>query len=168
MKRKNEMIKISKLQQKQEQEKLRGEKLFKFMKNSEEIEAKKSIELIKRQEKIDNRKKLKDLEMRKTILEKAENHLNREEYIKKQKSQFDILKEEYDNRIKERLAKISDRIIQRKEIAYKECIDKFEKLEIRREDNLEKYQCNIKAVEYEREKRLDSILQRIQKIEEVK
>jgi hypothetical protein len=168
MKRKNEMIKLSKLLQKHEQEKLRGEKLIKFMKISQEIEAKKSMELKKRQEKIDNRKKLKDFEMRKTILEKAEIHLNREENIRRHKSQFEILKDEYDIRIKERLAKINDRVLQRKEMAYKECIDKFEKLEIRREDNLEKYQSNMKAVEYEKEKRLDSILKRIEKIEEAK
>ena len=106
--------------------------------------------------------------MRKTIQEKAVIHLSKEENIHRKKSQFEIFKEEYDIKVKERIAKINDKAIQRKESNYKELINKFDKLEIRREDNLEKYQSNIKAIEYEREKRLDSILQRMKKIEETK
>ena len=50
----------------------------------------------------------------------------------------------------------------------KEMINKFDTLQIIREDHMEKYQINLQAIEYKREKRLDSILERMKRIEETK
>ncbi len=47
-------------------------------------------------------------------------------------------------------------------------INKFDNLQIRREDNLEKYFSNEKANEYQREKIHDKFLSKIRRIEEVK
>lgn len=45
---------------------------------------------------------------------------------------------------------------------------KFDSLQMKREDNFERYLSNEKATEYSREKRLQKILQKMKKIEEMK
>lgn len=45
---------------------------------------------------------------------------------------------------------------------------KFDSLQLRREDNLERYLSNDKISEYVREKRFEAILQKMKKIEELK
>jgi hypothetical protein len=168
LKRKNELIRMNQLLQKKEQTKLREEKLKKFFKNTEEISIEKTREFKKRQDKLENRIKMREYESRHIMEERAFIHLNKEEQLKRQRSQNDIYREEYDNKLKEKIMKINDRILYRKENINKELIDKYDKMELKREDNFEKYQINIKANEYERQKRLDSILDRIKKIDEFK
>jgi hypothetical protein len=159
---------MNQILQKQEQKKLKEEKLMKFFKHTEQMNLKKSKDFQKRQEKLENNKKIREYELKQIMQEKAFIHLNREEQLQKQRNQIDIFREQYDNKLQEKIAKINDRILYRKENNNKELIDKYDKMELRREDNFEKYQNNIKANEYEREKRLDCILQRIKKIEEFK
>lgn len=45
---------------------------------------------------------------------------------------------------------------------------KFDSLQLRREDNLERYLSNEKISEYTREKRLDNILNKMKRIEEIR
>ena len=139
-----------------------------FVIKSEEIDHKKSIEFQNKQDIIDHRKKLLDFEMRKTLQQKAVVHSQKEEHILEQQSKFEAYKEEFDIGVKERIDKINERGILRKETTYKEMISKFDTLTIIREDHMEKYQTNLQAIEYKREKRLDSILQRMKRIEETK
>jgi len=47
-------------------------------------------------------------------------------------------------------------------------IMKFNNLQLKREDNLERFISNEKATEYSREKRLAMLLERFRKIEEMK
>ena len=106
--------------------------------------------------------------MRKTLQEKAIVHSKKEDHIQKQQNQFEAYKEEFNEKVKERINKINERFFIKKETTYKEMINRFDTLNIRREDNLEKYQTNVKAIEYEREKRLETLLQRMKRIEETK
>ena len=168
LRRKNEIFKINQIKKQQEQSKMKEDELFKFMKKADEIEMTRSIEVNMRQESIERRRKIKEVEMRKTMQEKAIVHLKKEEHIVKQKSQFEIFKEEYDTKIKERITKINEKVSHRKEKTYKEMINKYDTLQIKREDNLEKYQSNEKACEYEREKRLEAIVERMRRLEEMK
>ncbi len=56
----------------------------------------------------------------------------------------------------------------RKQQTYKEMLFKFTSLHLKREDNFERYISNEKAHEYVRQKKLDTILEKIKKIEETK
>jgi len=106
--------------------------------------------------------------MRETMQEKINYKLKKEEIVNRNKSQYEIFKEEYDSRIKEKINIINQRVFNRKEQAYKEMINKFDNLQIRREDNLEKYFSNEKAHEYEREKIYEKVLAKIRRAEEIR
>ena len=166
--RKNEKFKYNQIKKQQEQSKIKEDELFKFMKKTDEIEMKRSIEIQMRQDSVERRRKIKEAEMRKTMQEKAFVHLKKEEHIVKQKSQFEIFKEEYDMKINDRITKINEKVSDRKEKTYKEMINKFDTLQIKREDNLDKYNTNEKAHEYDREKRLEAIVERMRRFEEIK
>lgn len=56
----------------------------------------------------------------------------------------------------------------RKQQTYKEMIMKFDSLQMKREDNFERYLSKERASEYTNEKKLEMILDRIRKIEESK
>jgi len=49
-----------------------------------------------------------------------------------------------------------------------EMILKFDSLQMKREDNLERYISNEKATEYSKEKRLQKLFEKMKKIEEIK
>lgn len=56
----------------------------------------------------------------------------------------------------------------RKQQTYKEMIMKFDSLQIKREDNFDRYLSKERASEYIKEKRLEMILDKMRKIEEAK
>lgn len=56
----------------------------------------------------------------------------------------------------------------RKQQTYKEMIMKFDGLQIKREDNFDRYLSKERASEYTKEKRLEMILDKMRKIEEAK
>jgi hypothetical protein len=56
----------------------------------------------------------------------------------------------------------------RKQQTYMEMILKFDSLQMKREDNLERYISNEKATEYSKEKRLQKLFEKMKKIEEIK
>ena len=164
----SEMFKMNLIKQHQEQQKNKEEMLLNFMKKKEEMQNTRSQNIQIRQESIEKKRRMKQAEMRKTMQEKSICQLKKEEFVSKKKSQYEIFKEEYDSRIKEKLNKINERVIYRKEKDYIEMINKFDNLQIRREDNLEKYISNEKAHEYEREKRFEIITAKMRRIDEMK
>jgi len=56
----------------------------------------------------------------------------------------------------------------RKQQTYKEMLIKFDNLQLKREDNFERYLSNEKAHEFTREKRLEVILDKMRKSQEMK
>ena len=56
----------------------------------------------------------------------------------------------------------------RKQQTYKEMIMKFDSLQIKWEDNFDRYLSKERASEYTKEKRLEMILEKMRKIEEAK
>lgn len=56
----------------------------------------------------------------------------------------------------------------RKQQTYKEMILKFDSLQVKREDNFEKYLSKERASEYTKEKRLEMLFEKMKKIEEMK
>jgi hypothetical protein len=47
-------------------------------------------------------------------------------------------------------------------------IEEFDTIQIKREDNFERYLSNEKAHEYSREKRFESIVEKMKRIEEIR
>lgn len=167
-KRKNDLYKLLQIKKQQEQREIKEDELFKFFRKKEENENRNNFEVQCKHENVEIKRKLKEAEMRKTMQEKIINNLKKEEFVCKQRSQLDMFKEAYDNKLKEKMDKINERVFNRKEQLYKEMINKYDNLQIRREDNLEKYFSNEKAHEWEREKRFEIIMKKMQRIEDIK
>lgn len=152
----------------QDLHKSREDDVVKYMKKKEDMHKRRVNDIEVRQASIEKMRIRKETDMRRTMQERAMKNLKKEEFVNRQKSQFEIFKEEYDTKIKDRLNKINERIMTNKEKTYKEMINKYDNMQIRREDNLEKYLSNEKANEYEREKRMELIVARMKRIEEMK
>lgn len=166
--RKNELYRMHQIKNQQDLHKSREDDVVKYMKKKEDMHKRRVNDIEVRQGSIEKMRIRKETDMRRTMQERAMKNLKKEEFVNRQKSQFEIFKEEYDTKIKDRLNKINERIMTNKEKTYKEMINKYDNMQIRREDNLEKYLSNEKANEYEREKRMELIVARMKRIEEMK
>lgn len=71
---------------------------------------KKIEEFNRRQESIEKRKRDRQIEMRRTISDKILQHHKKEEYVVKQKTQYEMFKEEYDRRLKQKFSTVEERV----------------------------------------------------------
>lgn len=64
----------------------------------------------KRQDSIEKRKREKQIELRRTISEKILQHHKKEEFVVKQKTQYEIFKEEYNSKLKQKFNTVEEKV----------------------------------------------------------